>query len=287
MTALLFRQPSFLLLSTGLHVIGIMGLVAWQSAPPSLAMPKGGMTLTVGQLPVVNSPPKAEPAPVHAPEPEPSPPTPKDVPVIPIQPKVTEAVPTLPVIPEKTVVPITPPKEKIPPPVPVSKKPAPVKPLPVPPRPKPMEMAVKSTQLAPLSPSPQETKAIQPVEAPQKATTGGQKIAASQPGVADGSSTGHSETSAYRDAVRAVLARNKHYPRAAKLRRQEGVVHIEFTLTSNGAVQALRILKSSGSKALDEATLKMVRKSAPFDPFPSTIREAALEFKFPVRYNFK
>lgn len=283
MTALLLRQPTFLLLSTGLHVIGIMGLVAWQSAPPSLAMPKGRITLTVGQLPAVNSPPNTEPAPTS--EPEAASPKPKEVTAFPIQPKVIEAVPTLPVIPNKKVIPITPPKETVPLPVLVSKKREPVKPLPVPPRPIPLKQTVKNKQPAPQS--PQKTKAVQPVEIPQKATTGGQKIAASHPGVADGSSTGNSETSAYRDTVRAELARNKYYPRAAKLRRQEGVVHIEFTLTSNGALQNLKIFKSSGSRALDEATLKMVRKAAPFDPFPSTIPEAALKFKFPVRYNFE
>jgi protein TonB len=148
-------------------------------------------------------------------------------------------------------------------------------------------MAVKNEQPAPQNPRPQETTPIQPAKVPLKTKTADQKIAASQPGAVDGSLTGNSETSDYRAGVRAELARNKYYPRAAKLRRKEGVVHIEFILTSDGGVQNLKILKSSGSKALDEATLKMVRKSVPFAPFPSTIRAASLEFKFPVRYNFE
>lgn len=287
MTALLFRQPSFILLSTGLHILGIMGLIAWQNAPPTLAMPKGGITLTVGELPVTNNPPIVDPESAPTPEPEATPPTPKEVTVIPIKPKVMEAAPTLPVVPEKKAVPKKSPKKEIPRPVPALKKPKLTKPQPIPPRPKPIEMAVERKLPAPQSPRPQETRTIQPANFPQKATTGGQKIAASQPGTADGSSTGNAETSAYRAAVRAMLAQNKYYPRAAKLRRKEGVVHIEFTLTSNGALKNLRILKSSGSKALDEATLKMVQKSIPFDPFPSTIRQASLEFKFPVRYNFE
>ncbi len=62
------------------------------------------------------------------------------------------------------------------------------------------------------------------------------------------------------------LGRHRDYPRAARLRRWEGMPRIAITLDNSGRLLALSLAESSGFALLDEAALDMARRAAPFPP---------------------
>jgi periplasmic protein TonB len=84
-----------------------------------------------------------------------------------------------------------------------------------------------------------------------------------------------------------VLERHKRYPEAAQARNQHGTVELAFSLDRQGRVTASRIEKSSGSSALDEATLDLVRRAQPFPPPPPEMAGAEVNLSVPIRYNIR
>ena len=84
-----------------------------------------------------------------------------------------------------------------------------------------------------------------------------------------------------------LLERHKRYPDAAQARNQHGTVELAFSLDRQGHVTASRIAKSSGSSALDEATLDLVRRAQPFPPPPPEMAGAQIDLSVPIRYNIR
>jgi protein TonB len=62
------------------------------------------------------------------------------------------------------------------------------------------------------------------------------------------------------------LGRHRDYPRAARLRRQEGTPRIALTLDRSGHLLDLQLREASGHDLLDQAALDMARRAAPFPP---------------------
>jgi len=87
--------------------------------------------------------------------------------------------------------------------------------------------------------------------------------------------------------VVSLLERHKRYPEAAQARNQHGTVELAFSLDRQGRVTASRIAKSSGSSALDEATLDLVRRAQPFPPPPPDMAGAEINLSVPIRYNIR
>ncbi len=63
--------------------------------------------------------------------------------------------------------------------------------------------------------------------------------------------------------IQAAIERSKKYPRMARERGIEGVVHLRFKLTPAGAVEKVEIVESSGSDILDDASRQAVYQAAP------------------------
>jgi protein TonB len=84
-----------------------------------------------------------------------------------------------------------------------------------------------------------------------------------------------------------LLERHKRYPEAAQARNQHGTVELAFSLDRQGRVTASRIAKSSGSSALDEATLDLVRRAQPFPAPPPEMAGAEVSLSVPIRYNIR
>ncbi len=55
----------------------------------------------------------------------------------------------------------------------------------------------------------------------------------------------------------------KKYPRLARERGMEGVVRIRFRLNPSGGVENIKVVKSSGYKILDSASISAVYRAAP------------------------
>ncbi|MDO4777122.1 MAG: TonB family protein [Cardiobacteriaceae bacterium] len=83
----------------------------------------------------------------------------------------------------------------------------------------------------------------------------------------------------YHGGLQRALARNK--PRNI---RDQGTVTIAFTVEANGRFSNIRISKSSGNPALDNAALATVQKTAKYQPTPSG---QAMSFNIPIRFSRK
>lgn len=64
---------------------------------------------------------------------------------------------------------------------------------------------------------------------------------------------------------------NLNYPAAARRLGLGGEVLLLVAINADGSLQNVQIRKSSGSKILDEAALRIVRLAAPFQPLPAEI----------------
>ncbi|EGV31223.1 TonB family protein [Thiorhodococcus drewsii AZ1] len=64
---------------------------------------------------------------------------------------------------------------------------------------------------------------------------------------------------------------NLNYPQAAKEAHLYGSLILHVAIRSDGSVERIRIVRSSGSDLLDEAAIQIVELAAPYSPFPPDI----------------
>lgn len=69
----------------------------------------------------------------------------------------------------------------------------------------------------------------------------------------------------YAESVKQTINRGWRYPPSAISKHQEGTVEIEFAILSNGELDSIQILQSSGFMTLDMESIRSVREAAPFD----------------------
>lgn len=92
--------------------------------------------------------------------------------------------------------------------------------------------------------------------------------------------SGNSDTTNYPAKVYRKLLRSVRSPRNAGRVQRDAIVR--FTVNRNGSVSGVRLARSSGSKAFDQAVLKAVQKAAPFPPIPSASGRNNWTFSLPV-----
>jgi periplasmic protein TonB len=80
------------------------------------------------------------------------------------------------------------------------------------------------------------------------------------------------------------LASKRNYPAAAIARREQGTVHVRFSLDRRGHLVSNRIVRGSGFAALDNAALELVRQAQPFPPPPAELPAAQLNMSIPIDY---
>ena len=83
------------------------------------------------------------------------------------------------------------------------------------------------------------------------------------------------------------LERYKRYPSEAQSRGEQGVAQLAFSVDRSGGVHNPRIVRSSGSSLLDEATLALVERAAPLPPPPPEISGAQIAIVVPIRYTMR
>lgn len=122
-------------------------------------------------------------------------------------------------------------------------------------------------EAAPAAPvQPVGVKAVAPLEAPSVNTA----------------RTGVQET--WETQVLAHLERMKRYPATARLRRQEDVVYVRFSVDRQGAVSGGRIVRSQGFPLLDEEVLNLLKRAAPLPPMPNELPGERVEMLVPVEF---
>ncbi len=70
----------------------------------------------------------------------------------------------------------------------------------------------------------------------------------------------------------------KSYPMLARKRGMEGTVHVSFRINESGRPDEIEIKKSSGHSILDSATVKVVKKAAPY-PHTNTRVEVPVAYR--------
>lgn len=88
----------------------------------------------------------------------------------------------------------------------------------------------------------------------------------------------------YIDKISQMVYQNWQYPEQAGKHGILGRVEIEITIVPNGEVVGLRVVRTSGYSAVDEAALRAVQVTNPFPPIPPWIRASSLLVPFALEW---
>ena len=80
----------------------------------------------------------------------------------------------------------------------------------------------------------------------------------------------------YQDSIKQKIQESKRYPRWAIRAKHQGIAGIIFDVLSSGAIQNLKVVRSSGFEILDIAALEAVRRATPFAAFPEILDERVI-----------
>lgn len=83
------------------------------------------------------------------------------------------------------------------------------------------------------------------------------------------------------------VAQNMQYPQNCKEAKIEGRVLLSFTVSSQGKVSSVRILRSSESVELDSEAVRVVKSSPDWTPATKDGKPVPVTFTFPVIFNLR
>ena len=79
----------------------------------------------------------------------------------------------------------------------------------------------------------------------------------------------------------------KYFPEETVIDGITGSPTLEVTINASGHLMEVLVRRSSGSKALDQVALSILRRAAPFDPFPEAIRVDYDQLRFAYKWQFR
>lgn len=91
----------------------------------------------------------------------------------------------------------------------------------------------------------------------------------------------------YVKQVAAFINRVKSYPEKARAAGQQGTAVVRFTIARSGQVGSVTLVRSSGSEALDEAALALVRRAAPFPPLQADFTGNLMTLTLPLSFGLR
>ncbi|WP_173931008.1 energy transducer TonB [Chelativorans sp. Marseille-P2723] len=101
------------------------------------------------------------------------------------------------------------------------------------------------------------------------------------------SRAGSAAVTNYQGKVQAKLRRAQRYPPEARRDRVQGEAHVAFTISRDGSVGSITVVRSSGVPLLDQAAVETVRRAAPFPPIPTEIGRASWAFTVPMSFTIR
>lgn len=250
-----------------LHAAVAAGLLSRQQPVDAAASPLAVAMIDLAPLPAA---PQAEPA-DNAPDPEQDQATPPE-PIAEPEPAMVAPVSA----PDPTPVPVP-----VPVPASVLKEPV-ARPTPPPAKPKPRRQDTRQTA----DPRPAQAATVSETAAPTQAATAATTTTAPAPAPSAASSASSSRPNWERQVL-AHLERHKIYPRAAQLRRLQGVSHVRFAIDRAGNVLSVRLERSSGHGLLDEETLALPTRASPLPAPPADIALSRMELVVPVQFTLR
>jgi protein TonB len=78
----------------------------------------------------------------------------------------------------------------------------------------------------------------------------------------------------------------KYFPEKGAMQGISGSPTLEVTITASGQLKEVVVRHSSGSRIVDQAALNILRRAAPFDPFPEAIRVDYDQLRFAYKWQF-
>jgi protein TonB len=93
--------------------------------------------------------------------------------------------------------------------------------------------------------------------------------------------------SRWESALIAHIARFKRYPSEARARGEQGITVVAFTIDRDGWIRNTRIVQSSGSQTLDQASLDMLQRAQPMPHPPAQVSNNDLSFRVPVDFGIR
>jgi protein TonB len=83
------------------------------------------------------------------------------------------------------------------------------------------------------------------------------------------------------------LNRFKRYPAVARARSNQGDVAVQFTIDRMGGLVASRIVRGSGSSALDEEALAVLQRASPLPAPPGQIGGTTFDLTLPIQFRIR
>ena len=88
----------------------------------------------------------------------------------------------------------------------------------------------------------------------------------------------------YLSEVRETIERHRKYPSAARLRHEQGVTEVAFTIHRSGSISDLRVVKPGSSSDLDGAALAAVKGARHFKKVPKDVSSDDIEVVVPIDF---
>lgn len=134
----------------------------------------------------------------------------------------------------------------------------------------------------PVAPPP--ARPSPPPSTPAAASPGGAGTAASAGDAAPTAAEAETARLGYGASIRAAIARRQNYPAVARDRGIAGAATLRVRVARDGRLMDVRVAGSSGSQALDAASLDAARAAAPFAPAPADAPGAVFTFQIRLVY---
>ena len=91
----------------------------------------------------------------------------------------------------------------------------------------------------------------------------------------------------YQDMVKQRIEEVRRYPLWAKSQGIEGTVYLSFVVLLDGSSQGIKIIRSSGSKVLDEEAIVTIKRANPFPHIPKEITTSFVQMEVSIVFTLQ
>ncbi|MQY44965.1 TonB family protein [Rhizobiales bacterium RZME27] len=159
-------------------------------------------------------------------------------------------------------------------------------PLPTMRPPEPVEKKPEEPVKKKVAEKPRPKKQVQASQARQEAKVDANQSdrTAAQQTSASNSRSSSMSPQRWQGRLAAHLERRKRYPAAARSKREEGTVYVRFQIDNSGNVLSVSLSRSSGSSALDQEVLALVKRASPVPAPPTGVNKT---ITFPMQFTIR
>ncbi|MDX1428556.1 MAG: energy transducer TonB [Salegentibacter mishustinae] len=86
------------------------------------------------------------------------------------------------------------------------------------------------------------------------------------------------------EGMKAYLIENTEYPELARKKGEEGKVYVKFIIELDGSITGIKVLKSSGSKLLDEEAVRVIENMPNWIPAEKDGKKVRSVCRVPINF---